>query len=502
MHLGKKAIMRVAAAVFAGLLMGGVTVGVSAAQTAPHYTIVALALPQGSGPISDNENRYIRQLTQEYEKAHPNVTVDWEPTTTACAPCNTQLTVQASHGDAPDIVIENDPELPGLPAGVIQPLNKWLAQPNPYIPGNKEWQDAFNSVTIEGSRATNGNIYNLGGADVEVGIFYNLALFKEAGITAAPTTWAEWVNDMKLLKAHSISPLLLADGGSSVSCDPTWFEQEVETQMLEPDLATLNVDHNVSFLDTKGLVLGLKNGDFSMTNPRYAESYHLLQSLFPYLNASSINYDACAVPSAATPPLNPESLLIQGKVAMEFGGSWWVAQLYQAGFKGKFGVFNFPTITKATTPFAEAGGVPATGNVGGASGLTMAITSQRADSSMTPAKTAVVVNFLEWLFTPKGDSLMVAGEGAGNIPTMLGATAGNVPGLTDLIPNFPTGKKPLTVTLSVVGGVDVPIVASADRTWQAFQGGSLTFAQFSTQWQALLNQEETDLSKTLGKSTP
>ena len=44
----------------------------------------------------------------------------------------------------------------------------------------------------------------------------------------------------------------------------------------------------------------------------------------------------------------------------------WVERFYQAGFKGEFRVFNFPTITKATTPFAEAKGVAATGNVGGA----------------------------------------------------------------------------------------------------------------------------------------
>ena len=382
---------------------------------------------------------------------------------------------------------------------MIQPLNPWLAKPDPSVPGNAHWLDLFSRPTIESTQAANGTIYNLSGADVEVAIFYNLALFKKAGIVvpAGGPTWAQWVQEMKQLKAQNISPFLLADGGTGGNCDPTWFEQEVETQMLEPQLASLNVDHNKSFLDAQGLVLGMKRGVFSMSSPRYAETYKLLQSLFPYLNSGGASYDACSVPSVQTPPLNPESLLIQGKVAMEFGGSWWVEQLYQAGFKGKFGVFNFPTITKATTPFAEAKGVPATGNVGGATSLTMSMTTQKADSSMTPAKSAVVADFLMWLYSPKGDSLMCAGLGAGTLPTIIGATAGNVPGLNQLVPNFPPGQKPLTVTLSVVGGVDVPIQATALRDWQGFQGGSASYSQFASEWQSLLNQEQIDLAKSI-----
>ena len=92
--------------------------------TSPLYDR-ADALPTGVRTHTDAENSDIRQSTQQYEM-HPNVTADSEPTLTTCTPCNTKLTVQASQGDAPDIVIENDTELPRLPPGVIQPLNPSL----------------------------------------------------------------------------------------------------------------------------------------------------------------------------------------------------------------------------------------------------------------------------------------------------------------------------------------------------------------------------------------
>ena len=96
-----------------------------------------------------------------------------------------------------------------------------------------------------------------------------------------------------------------------------------------------------------------------------------------------------------------------------------------------------------------------------------------------------------WLCGPKGDSLMCAGLGAGTLPSIIGATAGNVPGLNRLVPNFPPGQKPLTVTLSVVGGVDVPIQATALRDWQGFQGGSASYSQFASE-SAVLVEPRTD----------
>ena len=63
------------------------------------------------------------------------------------------------------------------------------------------------------------------------------------------------------------------------------------------------------------------------------------------------------------------------------------------------------------------------------------VTSQHADSSMTPAKTATVMNFLAWLFTPQhlGNWIKINQSGA-DIPTETGAPTLNLPGLSSLVP--------------------------------------------------------------------
>ena len=75
---------------------------------------------------------------------------------------------------------------------------------------------------------------------------------------------------------------------------------------------------------TNGLdvAVGIHKGIISMSNPRYAEVWKLLGQLVPYSATGQSGYDACQDPNATTPPLSPQSLLIQGKVGMLWGGSW------------------------------------------------------------------------------------------------------------------------------------------------------------------------------------
>ena len=148
-----------------------------------------------------------------------------------------------------------------------------------------------------------------------------------------------------------------------------------------------------------------------------AEAWKLLGQFVSYSAGGESSYDGCADPNATSPPLSPQSLLIQGKVGMLWGGSWWIPQLNSAGFTGKFGVFPEPPITSASTPLGL--GTSTLGVIGGPNGNGQwSITSQRADSTMTPAKTATVMNFMAWLFTPQhlGYWLKISGNGPTFLP--------------------------------------------------------------------------------------
>ncbi len=194
-------------------------------------------------------------------------------------------------------------------------------------------------------------------------------------------------------------------------------------------------------------------------------------------------YDACTDPTSTTPPLSTESLLIQGKVGVLWGGSWYFPQLNSAGFTDKYGVFPEPPITSATSPLAT--GASTVGMIGGPNGNGQwGVTSQQADSTMTTAKTATVMNFLAWLFTPQhlGDWIKINQSGA-DIPTETGAPVLNIPGLSNLVP---TAKVGTVVDVMLDDVLSTAATNSGLRLVQAYLDGQLNFSAFSTQWQSLL----------------
>ena len=154
-----------------------------------------------------------------------------------------------------------------------------------------------------------------------------------------------------------------------------------------------------------------------------------------------------------------------------------------AGFTGKYGVFPEPPITSATTPLGL--GTSTVGVIGGPNGNGQwSITSQRADTTMTPAKTATVMNFVAWLFTPQhlGNWLKISGSGS-YIPTVTGAPTVNLPGLESLVP---AGKVPTVVDVVLDDVLSAAATNSGMRLVQEYINGPLSYSAFASQWQSLL----------------
>ncbi len=185
---------------------------------------------------------------------------------------------------------------------------------------------------------------------------------------------------------------------------------------------------------------------------------------------------------------------------MLWGGSWYIPQLNSAGFTNKYGVFPEPPITTESTPLGL--GTSTVGVIGGPNGNGQwGVTSQHADSTMTPAKTAVVMNFLAWLFTPQhlGYWIQINQQGA-DIPTETAAPTVNLPGLKSLVPS---GKVPTVVDVVLDDVLSTAATNSGMRLIQDYVNGSMSYSQFATQWQALLTssaqawatQNHVDLNK-------
>src|SRR5579864_8667275 len=77
--------------------------GSSSGGSSGSVTIKAV-LPPNTGAISSAENAGLKQLTDQYEAAHKNVTVQWLPnSSSSITQTNAQIESQASGGAAPDL---------------------------------------------------------------------------------------------------------------------------------------------------------------------------------------------------------------------------------------------------------------------------------------------------------------------------------------------------------------------------------------------------------------
>jgi ABC-type glycerol-3-phosphate transport system substrate-binding protein len=461
--------------------------------------VIKAVLPPNTGPITAAANAGLKDLTTQYEAAHKNVTVQWLPNNTASiSQANATLESQASGGSAPDLVWEQyGPVTSGaLPAGLLQNIKPYLDKPNPYVSGNTSWLSLFSASTIPYMTSPNGDIDIILGSNVETGLFYSKEAFTKAGISATPQTWADFMTDLGKLKSAGVTPFIFADGGL---CNPTWYERLATSSLLAGQVSQFNVNH-AQVTNGLDVAVGIKKGIISMSNPRYAEVWKLLGQLVGFSAKGTSSYDACSAPTSTTPPLSTQSLLIQGKVGILWGGSWYIPQLNSAGFSDKYGVFPEPPITSESTPFGL--GTSTVGLIGGPNGNGQwGVTSQHADSTMTPAKTKTVMDFVAWLFTPPhlGNWIKINQAGA-DIPTVTGAPTLDLPGLQSLVP---TGKVTTVVDVVLDDVLSTAATNSGLRLVQEYINGSLAYSAFASQWQSLLTssaqswatQNHVDLSK-------
>lgn len=464
------------------------TVGSSAgsASTTSTPTVITVQLQANTGPASSAENKSLVSLTNQYEKLHPNVKVQFLANSyTSLADSNANLLTKAAAHSAPDIVWEQYGVTNGgsLPKGILMNLYSYLNKPNPYIAGNKKWISAWEPAYAADMKSSPGQIYVLLGSSIATGIVYNKADFKKAGIASPPKTFAEWIADMKKLQKIGIkTPFMFTTGGTN---NPSWFERIVNSSLLAPYVPKFDVDHN-TFLSGLDFAVGIEKGIISMKNPAYAEGWKLLAELKPFMAPGSSQYDISASQTAVSPPLSPFTPFVQNKFAMMWVHTGMLASLNNLGFSGKYGIFTFPQITKATTKYAT--GANTTGIIGGPNGAgEWSVTTPQANASMTPAKTKQVINYLMFLYTPSHLAALINDMSSGAfIPLMKEPSSVKTDALT--APLLPKGKEPDEVDGITDDAVSTAAGNQGLRLIQAYLSSSITFDQFSTQWESLLQQ--------------
>jgi raffinose/stachyose/melibiose transport system substrate-binding protein len=163
-----------------------------------------------------------------------------------------------------------------------------------------------------------------------MGIVYRKDLFAKAGITTLPTTLAEFVTDMNMLKAHGIIPLAFA--GSQ-----PWDTMRLLDSLLDTECgaATFNALRNLQLNWT--------------TTPCAAAGYNLLAS---WIKDGYFPNGFMAWNPSSNAMYTP---MFADKAAMTIDGDWSVTTLQQGKQNlADWGIFAFPTGTGQLYGFTES----------------------------------------------------------------------------------------------------------------------------------------------------
>jgi len=343
-------------------------VGLGAALAALGLAACSSSTPEPSGPASGPAGEPVtiewwhiqtqeptrgvwQELADEFEATHENVTI--EITVQNDPEFKTGIDARAQAGDMPDLfqtwgggVLAQQ-----VDAGLVQDLSdstsSWIGN---IAPG------AVAGLQIDGAQY--GIPYDSG----LVGVWYNKALFADAGITDTPTTWDEFMADVNALRAAGITPMAVGAGDKW----PAMF------YWAEGALATGGKDPFIS---------AAADGNF--TTDAFISSGERINELVA-ANAFQEGFLGTAYAEAG----GASSLVANGQAAMELMGSW--APGTQAsvaengtGLGDDLGWFPYPMDTSS----GESVGF------GGINGF--------AVGKDAPPET---VEFLEFLLTPESQS--------------------------------------------------------------------------------------------------
>ncbi len=176
----------------------------------------------------------INSLIKEYEQTHPNVTIS--RTVVPGTLLLSKYLAQSATNSLPSILMPDNPMIQELAqANVLAPLDK-------QVKAWGQWSDYF--AASQQATMYNQHIYGVHMGTNDLGLIYNTDLFKAAGITHPPATWAELLTDAPKL-THGSTYAMTFVGGQN-ECSVWQFEPWLWT--AGGDLQSLNTPGAVSAL--------------------------------------------------------------------------------------------------------------------------------------------------------------------------------------------------------------------------------------------------------------
>ena len=313
-----------------------------------------------------------QKMADDYMVANPNVNI--EITVLENEAFKTKLTTVMQSGEVPDIFQSwgGGTLKEQIDAGLLKDITADLDA------DNGAWRDTFapGALAVFSSDGKNFGVpWDMG----MVGWWYNKDLFDEAGITAPPQTWSEFLTDIQKLKDAGITPIALGEAD-------TWTGMHIwsylATRIGGEAAFTAAADRTGSFEDAAFVQAGVELKKLIDMEP-FQDGY---------LGA---NHDEM------------QATFGNSKAAMELSGQWApsVQRANSADLEGvkNLGMFNFPSV--------EGGAGAVTDVIGGGNGFAIG-------KNASPE----AVDFVKYL-TSQTNQTVIAASGTG-IPVIKGAESG------------------------------------------------------------------------------
>ena len=173
------------------------------------FALVASACGSSSGSAvtinwwhiatTDPGKSVFQSIADAYHTAHPNVTI--KITILENEAFKTKLATELQAGNVPDLFQSwgGGTMAAQADAGKLKDITSDISS----------WKDTINPGSL-GIYAYKGKQYGVPWDMGMIGVWYNKALFKTAGIAAPPATWADFLADVTKLKTSGTVPLAIA----------------------------------------------------------------------------------------------------------------------------------------------------------------------------------------------------------------------------------------------------------------------------------------------------
>jgi raffinose/stachyose/melibiose transport system substrate-binding protein len=323
-----------------------------------------------SGPITlnwpsiwvgkDSKAPAVAALVDEFNTAHQGkIQVAVEPNPDYDGYRN-KINTQIAAGQVPDVFVFNP-----------DPTTFQYYQGNALMNFTKDLQGSWGNEFVPGTvkqatrdGATKSIPYEIGVTP----IWYNMALFQKAGISAPPKTMDEFWADATKLKAAGIVPTTQMTGGSNAWTSMLWYSH------ILASIAGPNVWDKPLF----------QGND-------YVEAAKILQRMYQNGNTTK---DAVGADAGVA-----GGHFLAGQTAMFINGPWYIARVKK----------DAPDVYKniKLAPLPKVAG----GNFGGT--IAFPLSNLAAGNTDNPAKREAVIAFLKWMTQP--DNVAKISESSGSL---------------------------------------------------------------------------------------